>query len=108
MAGMVLKSPELALEKQEADALAQAISEVEKHYSVTLTPETRAWLGLAGCCAMIYGPRAYMIHKRRKEARAGPKPQKVAAPVVVNPATPPADDPNAPRAAAMSMADFGM
>lgn len=77
----MLKAPELALEKDEADSLAAAISEVEKHYSVSLSPETRAWLGLGAVCAMVYGPRAYTILNRRKTEKRSGVPAQVSAPV---------------------------
>lgn len=81
MAAAIFKSPELMLEKAEADSLAAAISEVEKFYSVTLSPEARAWLGLTAVAAMIYGPRAWMIMKRRKADKGGklPAPRKATA-----------------------------
>jgi len=107
MAALVLKSPELALEKGEADALAQAISEVEKHYSVSLSPETRAWLGLAGTAAMIYGPRAYMIQKRRRaESKSGKAPSQTPAQVSA-PRTEAEQPGGPPTTGGLSASDFG-
>jgi len=104
MAALVLKSPELALEKGEADALAQAISEVEKFYSVSLSPETRAWLGLAGTAAMIYGPRAYMIQKRRRSER---QPKQAPTQAVAAPRTEAEQPGGPPTAGGFSASDFG-
>ena len=107
MAVTVLKSPELVLEKGEADALANAIAEVEKHYSISLSPETRAWLGLATTAAMIYGPRAYLIAKRRRQEG----PQKSRAPKTVAPLPTPEPAPSeegGPKPGGpLTPADFG-
>lgn len=108
MAATFLKSPELALQQSEADALAGAIAEVEKHYSVSLSPETRAWLGLATVGAMIYGPRAYLISKRRKAEKGPAKPAAIPTPAI-SPA-PKGDAPagEGPAPKGLSPADFGL
>lgn len=59
--------------------MSEAIAEVAKHYPMTIDPKTMAWINLASCAGMIYGPRAYMIANRKREeakekkrANAGP------------------------------------
>jgi hypothetical protein len=107
MAATVLKSPELVLEKGEADALANAIAEVEKHYSISLSPETRAWLGLATTAAMIYGPRAYLIAKRRKrDAPPKSQPAKPATPLPT-PEPAPSGEGGPKPGGPLTSADFG-
>jgi len=110
MAATFLKSPELALQQTEADALAGAIAEVEKHYSVSLSPETRAWLGLATVGAMIYGPRAYIIAQRRKAEKRSPKSAPASVPAIITPATTGETKPaeGGPSPTTMSAADFGL
>lgn len=110
MAAAFLKSPELALEKTEADALAGAISEVEKHYSISLSPEARAWLGLATVGAMVYGPRAYSIIERRKREKRSGQPAKASVPAVIKsePSSDASPTEGGPPPAVMSAADFGL
>lgn len=107
MAAAFLKSPELALEKSEADALAGAISEVEKFYSISLSPETRAWLGLATVGAMVYGPRAYTIIQRRKAERRAPAPAKAPAIIPAQPAPGTSTTEGGPPPATLGAGDFG-
>lgn len=65
MMAAALKTPELALEKDEAQAMATAIAEVSRHYPMTIDPKTMAWINLASCASMVYGPRLYMISTRK-------------------------------------------
>lgn len=79
--------PEIALEKSEAKALAEATAEVAKHYPMAIDPKTIAWVNLATCMGLTYGPRVYMLRKRldaeareKRHRRAGaPTPEATAA-----------------------------
>lgn len=62
-----IKTPELVLDEKEAKAMADAIAEVARYYPMTIDPKTLAWINLASCSAMIYGPRIYLISARKKE-----------------------------------------
>lgn len=67
MAAAALNAPELALESDDAKAMSVAIAEVAKHYPMTIDPKTMAWINLASCAGMIYGPRIYLMNARKKE-----------------------------------------
>lgn len=73
-----LKTPEIALSKVEAETLAKATAEVAKHYPHAIDPKTIAWVNLATCMGLTYGPRVYMIRQRldneKRERRKGPAP----------------------------------
>lgn len=75
-----LKTPEIALSKVEAETLAKATAEVAKHYPHAIDPKTIAWVNLATCMGLTYGPRVYMIRqrldaeKRDRRARSGAGP----------------------------------
>lgn len=107
MAATVFKSPELMLEKGEADALANAISEVEKFYSISLSAEQRAWLGLATTAAMIYGPRAYLIAKRRKSDASPKRPAPVPTAPLPTPDPAPTGEGAPKPGGPLTGADFG-
>jgi hypothetical protein len=70
MGAAFLKTPELELEPDEAKQLAAAIAEVQKHYPMTISPEAMAWTNLGMACAMVYGPRLYLVRNRQKEEKA--------------------------------------
>lgn len=59
-----LHTPELALEKQESQALAEATANVARHYPTSISAKTIDWAALATCLAFTYGPRAVMIRQR--------------------------------------------
>lgn len=62
MAAVALSQPKLALDENEAKALAQAIGEVSKHYAIPGISEKHAALGvLFGVLLSIYGPRVVML-----------------------------------------------
>lgn len=53
-------APTLELEQKEAQALAEAVANVAKHYPLVsrgMTPEQQAWLSLLTTAGMIYGQR---------------------------------------------------
>lgn len=59
-----LHTPELALEKTESQALAEATANVARHYPTSISAKTIDWAALATCLAFTYGPRAVMIRQR--------------------------------------------
>lgn len=59
-----LHTPELALEKTESLALAEATANVARHYPTSISAKTIDWAALATCVAFTYGPRAVMIRQR--------------------------------------------
>lgn len=69
MAAAFTRVDELALEKDESKMLADAIGEVAKHYPMTIDPKTLAWVNLATCAGMIYGPRVFLYNKRVSNER---------------------------------------
>lgn len=84
MAASFLKTPELELDKSEADALAVAIDDVQRFYDVQTSAEVLLWVNVIGVCAAVYGPRigALVIRKRNESERKPRKPQpEQAAPV---------------------------
>lgn len=100
-----LKTPEVALEKDEAKALAEATAEVAKHYPTAISPVTIAWVNLATCVGLTYVPRVYMISKRNADKKpARPKPQQSPTPAANTNGAPPTTDERAfifPLAGAM-------
>jgi len=74
MGSVLLKTPELALEEEEAKKLGAAIARVNAEYgNVILPPKAAAWINLGVVAGAIYGPRiiaAKNNHKKTPEARA--------------------------------------
>lgn len=64
-----LKTPELALEKQESQALAEATANVARHYPTSISAKTIDWAALATCLAFTYGPRVVMVRQRLDKER---------------------------------------
>lgn len=66
--------PELAMEKEEARMLAEAVANVAQHYEImqTVSPEMVAWFGLLQTVGLVYGTRgvAYVSRKRMEKANA--------------------------------------
>jgi hypothetical protein len=63
------KTPEVALESDEADALAKASAQVLIEFDITPNPKVQAIVGLVMCCGSIYGPRVYLVRERWKEEK---------------------------------------
>ena len=63
------KSPEMELDKSEADALAQATTKVMQEFDVRPDPKFIAIAGLVTTAGSIYGPRVILIRERRKQER---------------------------------------
>jgi hypothetical protein len=62
MAASYFQQPALALEKSEAKAIAEALAEVSKHYSIPgLDPKHAAIMSLALVIAVTYGKRVPFI-----------------------------------------------
>jgi len=80
MAAAALKAPELALEKDEAHALAEAAAAVASYYPTTIDPKTLAWINLGTAAVVCYGPRMYMIAARVREERMATAKQQAPAP----------------------------
>lgn len=69
MLASIVKTPELALTEIEAKTLAKATADVAQFYPATFNPEIMAWFNLASCVGVCYGPRIYMIRKRKEAER---------------------------------------
>lgn len=63
------KTPELALEDDDASALAQATTNVLVEFDIQPNPKVQAIVGLVMTAGAVYGPKVYMIKERRKEER---------------------------------------
>lgn len=63
------KTPELALEESEAEALANATANVLSEFDIRPDPKIEAVIGLVMVAGTIYGPRIYNIRERKKEER---------------------------------------
>ena len=72
IAAEVLKMPEIAIDQDEAELLANAISGIAKEYNLAVSGKTAAWLGLAGAAAMVYAPRAIVIAKKMPKRKGQP------------------------------------
>lgn len=66
MGAAFLEIQELQLDQKEATALAQAMNEVAKQYTVSIDPKTLAWANLTMCMGTIYGTRIWAYKNRTK------------------------------------------
>lgn len=69
------KAPEMELDKQEADLLANATANVLSEFDIRPDPKVEAIFGLITACGMVYGPRVYSIRKRREDESSVIDPQ---------------------------------
>ena len=69
------KTPELELDKTEADALANATAKVMEAFDVRPDPRFVAVAGLVSVAGSVYGPRIYMIQDRHKTERKNRPPK---------------------------------
>lgn len=69
IAAIALRAPEIALDDEEADTMADAILTCLREYNIPLTGKAAAMLGLAGACAIVYIPRAVLIKDRKLRER---------------------------------------
>lgn len=67
MAAAALKSPELVIDKQEAELLGSAIQAVQEHYNFDVSEEVTLWVNLVSAAVAVYGPRAVAIIARKKK-----------------------------------------
>lgn len=74
MAAAATKTPELALDNQEASMMASAISAVQNHYDFDVSEEVTIWVNLITASAAIYGPRAIVIYNRKKKEQLQKRP----------------------------------
>ena len=65
----IAKTPELALDKAESDAIADASVKVAAMYDLTADPKIVAWSNLAMTLGMVYGSRFIAINARKKTAK---------------------------------------
>lgn len=67
MGASFLKTPELMIDQSEAALLAGAVVEVSKHYEILggVSDKAVAWVNLAQCVGMIYGPRVVALKMRK-------------------------------------------
>jgi len=65
-----MKAPEMALQEQEAAALATATAEVLAFYDATIPAEAMAWVNLAVCAGGIYYGKLGAIVERKRSERA--------------------------------------
>jgi hypothetical protein len=70
MGAEMLKTPELELDKDECVKLADAVSEVSKHYTTAFNPKTVAWVHLAVIAGGIYGTRIFAVRNRIQMQRS--------------------------------------
>ena len=69
MGAVFLSAPELELDATEARDLANAVRDVQEHYSVSISPKAEAWANLAVVALGLYGTRAIAIGARRSQER---------------------------------------
>lgn len=87
MGAALLKTPELAIDAQEAQMLAKASAAVAEHYDFIPDPKTQAWFNLVMVAGTIYGPRLFVIAGKRRQPQVKPAtpPAPASAPQAVNP-----------------------
>lgn len=72
MAAAATHTPELELDKDEANKLAVAGSEVAAHYAVNVDPKILAWINFGAALGMIYGTRIIAINARKGREKRKP------------------------------------
>jgi hypothetical protein len=65
--------PEMAMQQQEADQLAEALAGYMKHTKIRINPKTQALCTLIGTVALIEGTRVMAIGKRKAAEMAASK-----------------------------------
>lgn len=75
LAAMFTQIPELQLQPQEGNALAQAVINVCQEYDLSLSGKTGAGIQLLAAAAMIYAPRLMHYKARVTQAQAQPQQQ---------------------------------
>lgn len=73
MLAKIAKVPEIALDEDEAQKLANATANVARHYNIAVSQKTLDWTNFATAICGIYGTRLIAIaNKKRQEANARP------------------------------------
>jgi hypothetical protein len=70
MLAAICKTPELEIDKQEAQLVAEAVKELAKHYPVGMDPKKIAWANLIAALGTVYGPRVMVIWQKPGKPRA--------------------------------------
>lgn len=107
IAASLTKVEEIALEKSEANQLAQALAAVNVHYQKAVDPKLLAWMGVVAVAGQVYGPRVLAYRVRAATEKAARPAKAVVAHNV--PAVAPSQASRQQTAAAMSViadADF--
>lgn len=81
MLAAAVKTPELELDKTEAELLAKNIAAVNAHYGKVIDPKIMAWTGLIMACGTVYAPRVAAIRLRMSMEPKAPKPQRNSPPL---------------------------
>lgn len=89
------KTPEFALDKDEAKELGQAVANVNAHYGKVLDPKTVAWVALVMVAGKVYGPRvgAWKLRTDMERADRGTQARRAPLRPVPSP-TPPQPQPS--------------
>lgn len=61
----ITKTPEFALDQNEAKELAQAVGNVSRHYDVSASAKTVDIANLIMVCGMVYGSRILAVRARK-------------------------------------------
>lgn len=77
-----MKTPELALDEQEAKSMATAAMNVMQHYNIKASQKAIDWGNLLFTCVIIYGGK---IHKAGERIAADKKAKKAAKEAVAAP-----------------------
>lgn len=63
------RTPEMALDKEEADLLSNATVNLLSEFDIRPNPKVEATFGLIIAAGSVYGPRFYLINKRRADEK---------------------------------------
>lgn len=69
MLAHAIKTPELALTKEESEQMATAAANVARHYDVRASEKAIDWANLCLALGVCYGTRFVAISSRKKEER---------------------------------------
>jgi len=72
MLAVLTRVPELSLDKDDADRLAVAATNVGRHYNIEAAQKTIDWTNLSMCVAQIYGAKL-LLYRMNKAAKSAPK-----------------------------------
>lgn len=66
MGAGLLNEPDIAIEKEDAALLAEAVKEIATAYDFTamMNPKTQAWIDLSIACTAVYGERVMKIMRK--------------------------------------------